>query len=293
MSYGRQLLIETPQAELLPAIARGRRLQAVCGDKILWQAQADGTVVIESIEPRSSELLRHDKRKGQRLLAANVDRLLVVMAAKPEPDMALLDCYLVAAENLGIQASIIFNKHDLLSQAQQQSWGKQLAPYQALNYPLFWCSAKGGDSSGGSLHELGEHLTGQCGVLVGQSGVGKSSLINRLVPDHSPRTQSLSASIDAGRHTTTATRLYYLANRAGQIIDSPGVRDFRLWPMDIHELAQGFREIAPHHGRCRFNDCQHTSEPGCRVMAAVEDGSISQQRYESFCRLLEQLGLAR
>ncbi|MDX1496421.1 MAG: ribosome small subunit-dependent GTPase A [Salinisphaeraceae bacterium] len=277
----------------MPAIVRGRRLQAVCGDKVQYSQQTDGTVVIETIEPRRSELLRHDKRKGQRLLAANIDRLLIVIAPEPEPDLTLLDCYLIAAENLNIQASIIFNKTDLLSEQAYKAWRNQLSIYKSLNYPVFWCSTKEHGQEANSMAELKSHLHKQCGVLVGQSGVGKSSLINALIPDHSPRTQSLSEAISAGRHTTTATRLYHLEDRKGQIIDSPGVRDFRLWSLDIDELAKGFREIAPHHGHCRFNDCQHTNEPDCKIRTEVEAGSISRQRYQSYCHLLEQLGLKR
>ena len=290
VSYGRQLLIETEDGDLLPAIAKGRKLQAVCGDRVHWQTQPDGTSVIKDLAPRHSKLYRHDPRKGRRLLAVNVDRLLIVIAAQPEPDLTLLDCYLIAAENLGIDASLVFNKIDLLTERERRDWQSKLQVYADIGYPQIYCSAKSGRDD---VEQIARHLAGACGVLVGQSGVGKSSIINALIPDHAPRTQTLSKGIDAGRHTTTATRLYHLPNHQGQIIDSPGVRDFRLWDITAEELMRGFREFRDYLGQCRFNDCQHRSEPSCAIRDAVSAGGVTQLRYDSYCRLLEQLGLAR
>lgn len=290
ISYGRQILIETAEGELLRALARGRKLQVVCGDHVKWQTEKDGTHIIESIEPRSGLLQRHDPRLGKRLLAANVDQLLIVMAALPEPDFSLLDCYLIAAENLGIAATLILNKVDLLEDEKLSNVRTQLEAYAALGYPLYCTTATSEMTEQSGLAQIKAALNGQCGVLVGQSGVGKSSLINALVPDHAPRTQTLSQAVGTGRHTTTTTRLYYLPNRSGQIIDSPGVRDFRLWEMSRDELLRGFKEFQPHLGLCRFNDCRHISEPNCAVRDALQRGEMSQQRYDSYALLLQQIG---
>ncbi len=285
ISYGRQILIETAEGDLLRALARGRKLQVVCGDRVNWQTQKDGTHVIESIEPRHGLLMRHDVRLGKRLLAANVDRLLVVLAAEPAPDLSLLDCYLVAAESLGIEAALVFNKVDLLDGQTRTRIEANLKPYTELNYPLYWTSA----SSKAGIAPINAALGGHCGVLVGQSGVGKSSLINALVPDHAPRTQTLSVAAGTGRHTTTATRLYHLPDHSGQVIDSPGVRDFRIWTMPAQEFMYGFREFREYLGLCKFNNCLHISEPECPIRDAVADGRIDQRRYDSYCRLLEQV----
>lgn len=287
VSYGRQALIETRDGDLLPALSRGRKLQPVCGDRVAWAREPDGTAIIESVADRHSVLLRHDPRKGQRMLAANVDRLLVVLAPEPAPDFELLDCYLIAAALLGIQVSLVLNKADLLDS--DSVIDTELAVYEQLEYPIHRTQAR----TGIGIKALLDQLQAGCGVLVGQSGVGKSSLINALVPDHAPRTQALSAAAGSGRHTTTATRLYHLPDRAGQIIDSPGVRDYRLWAMSAEELANGFREFRPHHGQCRFHNCQHVHEPDCAIRSALDTGKISRRRYESYCRLLEQLGLSR
>lgn len=287
VSYGRQALIETSAGELLPAISRGRKLQAVCGDRVDWSQQDDGTTVIESVHERGSVLLRHDPRKGQRILAANVDRLLVVLAPQPQPDFELLDCYLIAAESLGIQASLVVNKIDLLDS--QDGIESELSCYTEIGYNVHHTQAK----LGTGVEGLSQELEGKCGVLVGQSGVGKSSLINALIPDHAPRTQALSEAAGSGRHTTTATRLYHLPEHKGQIVDSPGVRDFRLWDMNAEALMQGFIEFRSQLGQCRFHNCLHVHEPDCAIRSAVAGGRIKQRRYKSYCTLLEQLGLSR
>lgn len=287
VSYGRQLLIENDAGVLMPALSRGRKLQVVCGDRVHWQQQADGTAVIEAVLPRQSLLLRQDNRKDKRLLAANVDRLLVVLATQPEIDLQLLDCYLVAAENLDIPAALVFNKTDLLDAAMRKDVERRLRIYTGIGYPLYWTSAAPAQND--AVQELEQALEGHCSVLVGQSGVGKSSLIHRLVPDHQPRTQSLSEAAGTGRHTTTATRLYHLPGRRSQIIDSPGVRDFRLWKLSPVELMQGFREFHPLLGQCRFHNCRHVHEPDCAIRQALTSGRIDAARYQSYCLLLEQL----
>jgi len=283
VNYGRHLLIEANDT-LMPAVTRGRRLRPVCGDHVRWLASDNGQAVIEEILPRHGELLRHDPRQGHRILAANVDILLLVMAIRPEPDTALLDRYLVAGEALGLELHLVFNKADLLDESQKKYWQQVLAPYCANGYTLHWTAAKRAEG----LQELLNCLSGNCGILLGQSGVGKSSLIKALVPDHAPRTQALSQASGQGQHTTTATRLYRLpVENGGSIIDSPGVRDFRLWNLAQAELAQCFREFRPLLGQCRFSNCRHLQEPGCAVTAAVKEGRVNSSRYASYKQLAE------
>lgn len=287
VNYGRHLLIEDGD-ELVPAVTRGRKLRPVCGDRVVWRLQPEGEAVVEEVSERGAVLMRHDAREGSRILAANVDILFVVMAARPEPDLALLDRYLIAGEALGLDAHLVFNKADLLDEQQRTGWMQRLTPYLSIGYPLHWSDAKRGTG----LEELRETLAGHCGMLVGPSGAGKSTLIRALVPDHAPRTQTLSQASGQGQHTTTATRLYRLpasttATDGGCIIDSPGVRDFRLWAMDPRDVGHYFREFRPHLGACRFADCRHLKEPGCAIRAGVKAGEISEPRYQSYQLLAE------
>lgn len=283
VNYGRQILIEADN-RLIPGVIRGRKLRPVCGDNVLWHMQDDDTAIVEEILPRKGELIRHDPRQGSRILAANVDLLLLVMAARPEPDLSLLDRYLVAGEALGLELHLVFNKSDLLDAEHQEYWLKQLKPYTEIGYPLHWTTAK--DSEG--LDELSESLASKCGILLGSSGAGKSSLIRALVPDHAPRTQALSQASGQGQHTTTSTRLYRLpGDNSGCIIDSPGVRDFRLWAMDLATLAHSFREFRTFLGQCRFADCRHLKEPNCAIKQAVKEGDVSRYRYGSYQQLAE------
>lgn len=283
VNYGQQLLIETPDC-LQPAVARGRKLKPVCGDHVRGQMDESGQMVIEAIEPRTSQLQRHDPRQGSRILAANVDVLFVVMATRPAPDLALVDRYLVAGEALGLQIELVFNKTDLLTAEARAQWAERLAIYTRIGYPLHWVSSKA--QPGCAL--LADRLQGKCGIFVGPSGAGKSSMIRTLVPDHAPRTQALSEASGQGQHTTTATRLYRLPrSNGGSIIDSPGVRDFRIWDMPVADLVEHFREFRDYLGQCRFANCQHHREPGCRILEAVNAGQISPSRYESYQQLAE------
>ncbi len=283
MNYGRHLLIEA-DGELIQAITRGRKLKPVCGDLVYWQFEEKHKAVISDYQERRSILKRHDDRDGSRILAANVDVLLVVMAAEPTPDIALIDRYLVAGEALNLDINLVFNKMDLLSPARERHWQQQLQPYLDLGYPLHWTNAK----DAGSLSNLLATLKDRCGMLVGPSGAGKSSLIKSLVPDHAPRTQALSTASGQGQHTTTATRLYRLpAENGGMIIDSPGVRDFRLWDMPLTELANCYREFRPLIEQCRFSNCRHLKEPNCAIKQAIENNKIMKSRYKSYALLAE------
>jgi len=234
--------------------------------------------------PRRNLLERPDAQGRPRPVAANVDRLLLVIAPEPAWHPGLVDRYLIAAELSDMEPVIVLNKRDLLDETRRQAMLDRLAPWRKAGYPVILVSAK--DPAG--LEPLREQVRGHTAILVGQSGVGKSSLVNALVPDREVRTGAISAASGQGRHTTTETTLYPLPE-GGELIDSPGVRDFRLWHIDESMLDQAYPEFRPHLGRCRFNDCRHLDEPGCAVRQAAERNEIDPGRYERYRRLFEQM----
>lgn len=283
VQFGQHCLVEDPQGRLTRCTIP-RRLNPVCGDRVHWQESKDGVAgALTDIQPRRNELRRHDVRDQQRTLAANLDLMLIVCAAQPAPELALVDRYLAASELLKLDAIIVFNKADLLDAAARQSWNKELASFSALGYPVIYSSSK----DGRGIAALHAALSNRAGIVLGQSGVGKSTLVKALVPDLEVRTQMLSEASGAGMHTTTATRLYPLPGQSGCIMDSPGVRDFRLWPLRPPEVAQAFREIRAISNQCRFNDCRHLREPDCAVLAAIDNGTISKRRYASYVQLMD------
>jgi ribosome biogenesis GTPase len=257
----------------------------VCGDWVHWEHASSGQSggLVTAILPRHSVLTRQDERLNQRVLAANIDHVLLVLAARPEPELELIDRYLVAAELLKLKASLIFNKSDLLDTRSRQDWQTRLATYEQLGYSLHFTSIK----SDPQMAAVRTALQGQTGIVVGQSGVGKSSLIETLIPDLQLRTQRLSDASGKGQHTTTTTRLYPVPEIDAFIIDSPGVRDFMLWPLKPKELVAGFKEFHETPDHCRFSDCLHLVEPGCAIRARVESGLITTQRYRSYCQLVQ------
>lgn len=283
VNFGRVALVESDTGEVVECVVRGRRATPapVCGDRVEWTPLAGNRGVIESIAAREGLLLRHDPRRGSRPLAANVTRVMITCAVAPPPDPALIDRYTVATEALGIPALIVCNKMDMAEAA-----APQLEDFEALDYPLVAVSAH----TGAGMDNLRRHLADQCSVFVGPSGVGKSSLIETLLPDLSLRTAALSIRSGQGRHTTTATRRYPLPEDGGAIIDSPGVRDFRLWPLAVPEIGWAFREFRPYLGQCRFHNCSHREEPGCAVRAALDAGAIGDRRYASYRLLLDRAG---
>ena len=221
----------------------------------------------------------------QRPLAANIDQIMIVAAPEPVPEPFLIDKYTVAAELAETKPVLVINKADLLDAAARSELKSTLADYVNAGYPVIYTSAR--ENTG--LEQLADRLAGKASILVGQSGVGKSSLIKRLLPELDIAIGRLSAASGQGRHTTTTTTLYHLPH-GGDLIDSPGVRDFRLGQVDADALAAGFREFRPHLGHCRFNNCRHVSEPDCAIIAAATQGEISARRLDSYRRLLETGG---
>lgn len=254
-----------------------RELSAVCGDLVRCEFDSHhGELRVVGVEPRINGLYRANSRGGSEIIAANLTQILVVVAPLPRPDFFVLDRYLCAAHCSGIAANILFNKCELPS---QQETDTQLQVYRAAGIEVLQVSAL----TDTRLQALRGLLTDQISILVGQSGVGKSSLLRSLLPDCDAAIGELIRD-DEGRHTTTATRLYALPG-GGDILDSPGVRDFAPAIDRLDPAALGFVEIESVASQCRFADCRHLREPQCAVRAAVEAASISARRYESYRRL--------
>ncbi len=255
----------------------------VTGDRVVWQAAAEGGVV-SALLPRRSVLSRPDHIGEAKPVAANIDQIMVVAAPAPEYSADLIDQYLAAAELTGITPVLVFNKIDLVDESKRQAVDELLQRYRRIGYMVLETSTK----LNHGLDALRQHLKQKTNVFVGQSGVGKSSLVKALLPQHEISIGELSQQSGLGQHTTSTSRLYHLVD-GGTLIDSPGVRDFRLWPIGRSELAHGFREFADYLGHCRFRDCRHESEPQCALLEAVEKGKISKQRLQSYMRLCAQL----
>ncbi|ESS73960.1 putative ribosome biogenesis GTPase RsgA [Methyloglobulus morosus KoM1] len=260
-----------------------RKLETVAvGDKVLWTLSAPGQGRIESILPRRSLLARPARNNKIRPVAANIDAVFVVIAVEPYCDFLLIDQYLAVCENSQINVALILNKLDL---PVPEALENELRIYQELSYQIHKVSAK----TGSGLPELKLALQKQTSVLTGQSGVGKSSITNVIVPDKNVRTNSISETTKHGRHTTTAATLYHIDN-GGDLIDSPGVAIFGLADLNRQQLAQGYREFQPFIDNCQFNDCSHHQDKGCAVRAAAEDGKIAMTRYQRFLKLTQKMG---
>ena len=258
----------------------------VTGDLVVWRSGADQTGVIESKLERHSVLERPDNFGNLKAVAANIDQMLIVIACEPAPQPNLIDRYLVAAELMNIRPIIALNKADLLSDKNQERIERLLERYNNLGYKTVKIvSSRHQEPQLGNLNELIDQRTS---IVVGQSGVGKSSLINTLLPEAKLAVGELSESSGEGTHTTTRATLFHLPN-GGQLIDSPGIRDFSLWHITIQQLEQGFIEIAEHLGYCKFRDCKHEEEPGCAIHAAVEAKQIGAERFESYLRIKDAI----
>lgn len=277
--YGKQALIESRTGERLLCHLRPHLESPVAGDEVLWEP-TENKGVVTALITRRNVLERPDLQGRLRPVAANIDLMLIVFAPEPAPQPALLDRYLVAAEHIDVEPVLILNKADLLVDSSQRD---QLQHYAALGYRTLETHCNQADAS--DLHSL---INGQTLVLVGQSGVGKSSLIQRLLPDASIRIGALSEVADKGRHTTTTAELFHLPE-GGRLIDSPGVRDFGLSHVTAGAVAQGFREFWPYLGQCRFRDCQHGDEPDCALQHAVTQGVISGERFQSYQQIVASL----
>lgn len=277
--FGRRALVQTEAYGELSCVTRGRRTGVACGDWVQFQPTSTGEGVIEAIEPRACLLYRSDDKR-EKAIAANVTQIAIVLAVAPAPNVDFLDRCLVAAEHAGARALLVLNKTDL-SQRDDEA-AALAARYQQLGYPLV---ATNRNVPVDSLRdELRTHLS----VFIGQSGVGKSSLVNRLAPGADARIGTTSAVREVGRHTTTHARLYAL-DSSSALIDSPGMHAFGLSHIAAADLAACFIDIRALLGNCRFSNCRHAGEPGCGIDEAVGAGRIDALRLQSYRRILRSI----
>jgi ribosome biogenesis GTPase len=274
-SFGRGALVQAGD-EILRCGLLGRKLRVVCGDRVAWvhASTADGPSV-ESVERRRNLIERIDARGRPEAVAANIDLLAIVVAAEPKPDWFLVDRYWAGAALKDLNAQLIVNKSDLGTESIQA----QLREYRELRLPCIEVSSL----SGAGVPELKASFAGKVALLVGQSGVGKSSLVNALAPEAAAQTAQLTRDHE-GRHTTTTAR-WYVTGTNEAIIDAPGVRDFAPPASLLRAAERGFVEVLERSASCRFKDCRHMEEPGCAVRSAVLNGRIAARRYESYRRL--------
>jgi ribosome biogenesis GTPase len=278
--FGRQYLVRLADGSEIACLTRGKKSEVACGDVVEVRRTADPSTelrtgaqaVIERIAPRRSLLHRSDAFR-EKLIAANVTQIIIVVAAEPSFSDELLARCLVAAYDQKLDVLIVLNKCDLLNAAAAAR--KRLIPYRDIGYRVLELSAKQ------DVTALRPFLTGHTSVLVGQSGMGKSTLINALLPDAQAATREISAALDSGKHTTTHARLYRI-DETSSLIDCPGVQAFGLHHLSFGGIEQGFVEFAQYLGQCRFHDCRHVHEPGCALRNAVAAGKIDARRLELF-----------
>lgn len=286
--YGQQLDVEALEGDrrgqLVRCHARANLASLVTGDTVVWRPGAEGTGVIVARHDRRTELVRPDNYGQLKPVAANIDQILLVIAPEPEPHANLIDRYLVAAEVTGIPPILLLNKADL-AEAQAPAIIALLHGYEQLGYKVLRTSANRPEVL---MTELVPFLRDRTSVFVGQSGVGKSSLIQQLMPEEDIRVGALSEGQRKGTHTTTTAKLFHLPH-GGRLVDSPGIREFGLWHITEDQLIDGFIEISSLIGHCRFRNCRHQGEPGCALDEAVKKGTLSAKRRDSFERILSDM----
>ena len=272
--YGQRQLVESNNGDLFQATGRQNIGLSVAGDRVLFQKVEGDEGVVTAIYPRKTELKRQD-----RLIAANIDQLWLVVAIEPHYQFELIDRYLIMAENSNLPINIIVNKIELSNNDNQLS--NDFSHYIDLGYDVHFLSVKNKTN----LEKLKKSLVDRSHIFLGQSGVGKSSLINSLIPDLDLRVNEISTKSKLGKHTTTNTTIYHIPS-GGDLIDSPGIREFQLDDLTEKQIINGFREFKSLIGKCRFRNCQHINEPNCAIKKAIESGNINSSRYESYLNIL-------
>ncbi len=277
-AYGKRYQVELSDKTRISCVTRGKKTDLACGDIVNIKLTDRAEGVVESSQPRSSLLYRSNAFKSK-ILASNVTQVVIVLATQPSFYEALLNRCLAAAEAANIKPLIVLNKCDL---AEANDAKNKLKVYEDLGYQVVYLSAKT------DINPLLPYLSHQQSVLVGQSGMGKSTIINALLPNESVRTQEISNTLDSGKHTTTATHLYYL-DADSTLIDSPGLQEFGLNHLTQEDLELSFIEFRPYLGHCRFNDCKHQVEPDCAVKQAVNEGKINSTRLAFYSELSQEI----
>jgi ribosome biogenesis GTPase len=266
-AYGKRFQVELPDKKRISCVTRGKKTDLACGDIVTIELTDKHEGVIETTLARKTLLYRSNAFKSK-ILAANVSQIIIVLATQPSFYEALLNRCLIAAEAANIKPLIVLNKCDL---ADDNNAKQKLALYTSLGYQVLTLSAKEDISS------LKPYLQDEASILVGQSGMGKSTIINSLLPDEDVRTREVSHTLDSGKHTTTAAHLYHI-DAHSQLIDSPGLQEFGLHHLSTDELEHAFIEFRPYLGKCRFNNCKHLQEPECAIKDAVTSGHITSER---------------
>lgn len=285
-AHGRHYTVEFADGTTRQCFPRGKKSGPAVGDHVVIRLQGETEGVIEEIKERKNLVYRSDDMRTKQF-AANVDQLLIVVAVEPAFSMELIGRALVAASHADISPIIILNKADIQQGFEQaRDRLQQLAVVYDPAIPVVPTQAL---DTAATASTLLPYLRGRCSLLLGQSGMGKSSLLNALVPQAQAATQEHSIALDAGRHTTTSTRLYHLPNADGSIIDSPGFQNFGLYHLTPADIERGFPEFVRHAGQCRFHNCSHRHEPGCAVLAALKQGTIHAERHELYQRILSEI----
>lgn len=278
-TYGRTALLQDDEGTTWSAVRRGRRTDLVVGDRVRATVTAPGQAAVESIEPRTSLLYRTDAFRTKEL-AANIDQVIIVFASRPSFNLWFLWKALVAARAAGIEAVVVRNKTDLTEGADVAQ--AALEEIAALGWRTLAIAAR--TQPAAALAQLDPLVQGRRTLLIGQSGMGKSTLLNLLVPDAQARTREFSERLDLGKQTTTAARWFALTG-GGAIVDTPGFQEFGLAHLDAAQIVAGFPEFAPYLGQCRFADCSHRVEPGCAILTALAAGAITRERHQFYAAL--------
>lgn len=280
--HGAELIVEDTEGHHFRCIPRKKIPTIVCGDSVVWEKLTNKQGIVTALNSRTTLLSRPNNNGITKPIASNITQMLIVCAIKPDYDLSLVDNYLVVAELLKITPILLVNKIDLINKKELAELQNKFNCYSKLNYQVFFISSF--DSN--SLKLFTKYLESQISIFVGQSGVGKSSLINFLLPTLKLKTRELNDTINLGKHTTSATTLYHLPS-SGSIIDSPGVREFKLWKINSTDAAWSFPEFRIFIDQCKFRNCIHLNEPGCAIKNAIVKNKITERRYQSYKRIIE------